>query len=97
MVHEELKEESLLIEEYGEVNTESPLVSEHLMPYLRDLFGDLVIRSIEPAALKAQQLDKTTFIEFSSLPCVVAERLFSIFDTPSTGTLTLKTFADGLL
>jgi hypothetical protein len=48
------------------------------VPYLRDLYNDLIIRCIQPRAVKAQMLDKITFLQFSCLPGIVAERLFTM-------------------
>jgi len=49
-----------------------------LSTYLKDLYNDLIIRCIQPRAVKAQMLDKITFLEYSGLPGIIAERLFNM-------------------
>ena len=73
---------------------DSTLVREYLGSYLRDLYNDLVIRCILPAAVKAQLLDKVTFIEFSCLPSIIAETLFSIYDPNNDDMMTFEDFAE---
>ena len=51
---------------------------EILSSYLRDLYNDLIIRCIQPKAVKAQMLDKITFLEYTGLPGIIAERIFSV-------------------
>ena len=51
---------------------------EILSNYLRDLYNDLIIRCIQPKAVKAQMLDKITFLEYTGLPGIIAERLFTM-------------------
>ena len=51
---------------------------EILSNYLRDLYNDLIIRCIQPKAVKAQMLDKITFLEYTGLPGIIAERIFSV-------------------
>jgi hypothetical protein len=56
------------------------MLREFLTVYLRDLYNDLILRCIQPKAIKAQMLDKVTFLEYSSLPGIIAERIFKMMD-----------------
>ena len=74
---------TLLIEDFSETPGSSDdvgLTRDCLVPYMRDLYSDLIIRCIQPRAVKAQMLDKITFLQFTCLPGIVAERLFTIMD-----------------
>ena len=68
---------NLIIEDFNEA-TDAGLTRDCLVPYLRDLYSDLIIRCIQPRAVKAQMLDKITFLQFTCLPGIVAERLFTM-------------------
>ncbi len=70
---------NLIIEDFNETS-DAGLTRDCLVPYLRDLYSDLIIRCIQPRAVKAQMLDKITFLQFTCLPGIVAERLFTIMD-----------------
>jgi hypothetical protein len=78
----------IYIEDVQEESTaEHVLVRDFLKPYLRDLYADLVIRA-SPAGTtskspsknvpQVQVLDNLTFLPFTRLPLILAERLFAI-------------------
>ena len=93
----EKAKDTILIEDFSEMNGDATLVREYLTPYLRDLYNDLIIRCIQPAAVQAQMLDKITFMEFSCLPAIVAERIFDIFDKRSKNMLSVESFIEAML
>jgi hypothetical protein len=49
-------------------------VKEELVPYLRDLYKDLLMRSNQP-----EHVDKVTFIEYTKLPGIINDRLHVMF------------------
>jgi len=49
-------------------------VHNYLIPYLKDLYKDLMMRSNHP-----QYLDKVTFIEYTKLPGIINDRLHYMF------------------
>ena len=70
----------LQIEDY-DVNSDPIFVNEHLVPYLRDLYKDLMMRSSNP-----NNLDKVTFIEYTKMPGIINDRLHYMFcSAKSTG------------
>lgn len=72
--------ERFLVEEFSEESGDAELKKNFVVPYLQDLFQDLMLRSLTPEAIQAQALDKLTFLESSGLPCIIAERLFFLFN-----------------
>lgn len=68
----------ILMEDYSEARGDPVLVREFLIPYLRDAFNDLTIRCLHPKAVKVLELDKLTFVQFTRLPVIMGERLFTI-------------------
>ena len=79
------------IEDFSE--NESQQLFEVTHPYLKDLFNDLIVRCIETEAINEKLLDKLTFIDYTRLPVVIAERLFSIFDKEKSGLMAEQVFA----
>jgi hypothetical protein len=63
-------------------------------PYLTQLYRDLTLRSYDQRAIDSKTLDKITFIDYSKLPVVLAERLFSLFDDKKDGTMTEDAFVN---
>ncbi len=63
---------------------------------MRDLFNDLIVRCIEPDAISEKMLDRITFIDYTRLPVVLAERLFSIFDKSKVGLMSESVFAHSM-
>ena len=61
------------VQEY-DANIDDVFVSEHLQPYLKDLFSDLLMRSTN-----SNTLDKVTFIEYTKLPGIINDRLHLMF------------------
>ena len=57
----------------------SKFVTNHLVPYLKDLFNDLMMRSSNP-----NHLDKVTFIEYTKLPGIINDRLHFMFSHDNT-------------
>ena len=51
-------------------------VEEVLQPYLRELYRDLQIRSNHD-----EHVDKVTFIEYTKLPGIINDRLYTMFAT----------------
>jgi hypothetical protein len=95
------------VEEYQE--NDQVLVRDYLKPYLRDLYADLAIRVSVPVTTKSpsknshqqhvQVLDNLTFLPFTRLPLILAERLFSILSRKrgSESGVMQEEFVDGLL
>ena len=48
------------------------------MPYFKDLFRDLALRS-QSSQTGDKKIDKVTFLEYCSLPGIISDRLFSMF------------------
>ncbi len=71
---------------------DSRLIKEYLIPYLRDLYKDLTMRSIAPGAVKDHKLDRVAFVQYCNLPGIVSERLLKIFDTAGDGIITEGSF-----
>ena len=51
-----------------------------LTPYFRDIHTYLAQRSDR----KSRGINRVTFIDYTQLPCLIAERLFAVFDTGNT-------------
>jgi hypothetical protein len=64
-----------------------------MRPYLRDLYNDLIVRCIEPEAITEKMLDRITFIDYTRLPVVIAERIFNLFDKHKVGLLSEVVFS----
>ena len=74
----EENEDFIQVEDYDE-SVDEAFVNENLVPYLKDLYRDLMMRSSNQT-----HLDKVTFIEYTKLPGIINDRLhymFSIFKT----------------
>ncbi len=65
---------------------------DFLTPYLRDVYRDLSLRSLAPAAIKDKKVDKVTFIQYCNLPGIISERLLKIFDVNNDGCITEQAF-----
>ena len=63
----------ILLEDY-DANVDAEFVREELVPYLTDLYKDLLMRSNQPA-----HVDKVTFIEYTKLPGIINDRLHVMF------------------
>lgn len=61
------------LEDY-DANLDGEFVKEELVPYLRDLYKDLLMRSNQP-----EHVDKVTFIEYTKLPGIINDRLHVMF------------------
>lgn len=67
------QDQFLEIEDYDE-NVDKDFVNENLIPYLKDLYRDLMMRSSN-----SSHLDKVTFIEYTKLPGIINDRLHYMF------------------
>ena len=63
----------LHMEDY-DPNLDSEFVKDELVPYLRDLYKDMLMRSNQP-----EHVDKVTFIEYTKLPGIINDRLHVMF------------------
>ena len=58
-----------------------------LVPYLKELYADLMLRSSKPG-----QLDKITFLEYTGLPGIINDRLHTIFAQEKLDHVTEESF-----
>lgn len=79
------------IEDFSESEAQS--LFEVIRPYLKDLYNDLNVRCIETDAISEKMIDKITFIDYTRLPVVIAERLFSIYDKSKSGLMSEQVFS----
>ena len=63
----------LHLEDY-DANLDAMFVKDELVPYLRDLYKDMLMRSNQP-----EHVDKVTFIEYTKLPGIINDRLHVMF------------------
>lgn len=63
------------------------------LPYFKDIYKDLCSRSDD----KSKGINKISFLDYSQLPGLLAERLFAVFDVDHDGYLNSKEFLTGLL
>jgi hypothetical protein len=64
-----------------------------VLPYFKDIYCDLVTRSDD----KHKGINKVTFVEYTQLPGLLAERLFSVWDVDKDDYLSQKEMLAGLL
>lgn len=69
----EQEDDFILLEDYDE-DLDAEFVKDELIPYLRDLYKDLLMRSNQP-----EHIDKVTFIEYTKLPGIINDRLHVMF------------------
>lgn len=62
-----------MIEDY-DAKVDIRFIDQHLKPYFRDLYKDMLIRSNQK-----EHLDKVTFIEYTKLPGIINDRLHFLF------------------
>ena len=62
-----------------------------VIPYFKDIFKSLS----ESCADGAKHVDKVTFLQYTNLPGVLGDRIFSIMDEDADGFLDLKEFING--
>lgn len=67
------EEDYILLEDY-DADLDAEFVRDELVPYLRDLYKDLLMRSNQP-----EHIDKVTFIEYTKLPGIINDRLHVMF------------------
>ena len=81
------------------------LCVEDLAPfesYLKDLWVDLYSRvnknknDPKEKAVKLKGLSKIIFNSYYTLPGIIGERLFNVFDTNSSGSIELDEFVEGM-
>ncbi len=75
------------MEDYDE-QIDGRFVRDFLTPYLRDVYRDLSLRSLAPAAVKEKKVDKVTFVQYCNVPGIISERLLKLFDVNSDGCIT---------
>ena len=63
------------------------------LPYFKDIFSDLVCRSDN----KSKGINRISFIEYTQLPGLLAERFFAVLDVDKDEYLSQKEFLMGLL
>ena len=63
------------------------------LPYFKDIYTDLVGRSDN----KSKGINKISFIEYTQLPGLLAERMFHVLDVDQDEYLSQKEFLTGLL
>lgn len=63
------------------------------LPYFKDIYTDLVGRSDN----KQKGINKISFVEYTLLPGLLAERFFSVLDVDKDEYLSQKEFLTGLL
>ena len=61
------------LEDY-DANLDAEFVKDDLVPYMRDLYKDLLMRSNQQ-----EHVDKVTFIEYTKLPGIINDRLHVMF------------------
>ena len=64
-----------------------------LTTYLKEVFKDLSDRA---DSNKKKGISKVTFLEYMKLPILIAEKLFSSFDTDNDGFLNVNEFVENL-
>lgn len=79
--------EYIHVEDYDE-QIDGRFVRDFLTPYLRDVYRDLSLRSLAPAAVKEKKVDKVTFVQYCNVPGIISERLLKLFDVNSDGCIT---------
>jgi hypothetical protein len=89
------QQEYIQVEDYDE-QLDGKFVRELMVPYMRDLYKDLALRSLAPAAIKEKKLDKVTFIKYCNLPGIICERLLKVFDSNNDGMITEASFIQNL-
>ena len=83
------------VEDYDE-HTDGRFVRDFLCPYFVDLYKDLTLRCLTPAAIKEKKLDRITFLEYCNLPGIINDRLLKIFDTNNDGLISENSFVSNL-
>ncbi len=86
------------MEDYDDA-VDGRFVTESLVPYLRDLYKDLALRSFVSygqSNFKEKRIDKVTFIQYCNLPGTISERLLKSFDSNSDGMITEGSFVSNL-
>lgn len=63
------------------------------MPYFREIHNDLALRSDR----KQKGVNRITFIDYTRLPCLIAERLFAVFDVSNTSYISQTEFINGMM
>lgn len=63
-----------------------------VIPYFKDIFKSLS----ESSKDKEKHVDKVTFLQYTNLPGVLGDRIYTIMDEDADGFLDLKEFIGGL-
>ena len=83
------------VEDYDDNDTR--FVKDFLVPYLKDLFRDLILRCMQPEAISQKKMDKVTFIEYCNLPGIINDRLFNVFDLQNTTVISEQQFVSNFV
>lgn len=70
----ELSDDDVLHVEDYDAAIDEDFIREKLVPYLTDLYKDLLMRSNQQ-----DHIDKVTFIEYTKLPGIINDRLHVLF------------------
>ena len=62
------------------------------MPYFKDLFKDLCLRSFVSKTSQEKRLDRISFIDYCKLPGIINERFYKIFDPKDEGSISEASF-----
>lgn len=84
----------ILVEDFDE-NIDGKFIKDSLIPYLRDLYRDLALRSFVSTGqsnTRERRLDKVTFVQYTNLPGIISERLLKMFDSNNDGMITEQSF-----
>lgn len=60
-------------------DTDGRFITEHLVPYLKELYRDLSLRCLQESAIADKKLDQTTLLQYCGLPGLINERLLKHF------------------
>ena len=77
-------------------SSDSKFIKDFLVPYFKDLFKDLAVRTHTPTT-NNDKIDKVTFIEYCNLPAIIGDRLFKMFDTNRDTLIAEVSFVNNLV
>ena len=71
------------------------LIKETIVPYMKDLFNDLAVRSSSES--EEICIDKVTFFEYCSLPGIINDRFLRVFDPKGKGVIKEERFVEVMI
>lgn len=86
----------LLIEDFDQ-SLDTHFIKDSLGPYLKNLYRDLTLRSLQPAAIQEGKIDKTVFLTYCNLPGIINERLLRFFEASDEGLVSEQAFVKNLI